>query len=193
MADSRPMGNDQTISVDARANAAYRSPGGDRGTGFRALSTIVLSLIIGLGLLIAFVSDTSTVDWSGPAAVTPNGAPLEISAEKAIFFEDGAEGTIIVRNADTDQVIGTLPFGEGGFVRQVMRGFVRARRLKDIGAEVPFILQSTADGLILIKDETLDRTVILNAFGVDNAAAFASLLANDAEKAAQTGTNGGNN
>ena len=71
----------------------------------------------------------------GPKAELPralDNAPVAESV--SLFFADGPNGTVIATNAATGQEITTLGIGEGGFVRQAMRGLARDRMLAvDLG------------------------------------------------------------
>lgn len=100
----------------------------------------------------------------------------ETLASRNLLFEDGDNGLVVIKDADTGITIEELHFGEGGFVRQVMRGFVRDRRRNGLGPDVPFQLSVTQNGIIAIYDPAMDRRLVLNAYGKDSAAAFAHLI-----------------
>jgi putative photosynthetic complex assembly protein len=72
---------------------------------------------------------------------------------------------------------GTAPsFGTNGFVRGVLRGLARERRLNDVGAQPPFQLTRWSDGRLSLDDPATGRRIDLVAFGPTNAGAFAQLL-----------------
>jgi putative photosynthetic complex assembly protein len=54
----------------------------------------------------------------------------------------------------------------------------RERRLRRLFADPPFVLSSHADGRLTLADPATGRSVNLEAFGPDNAGAFARLLGN---------------
>jgi putative photosynthetic complex assembly protein len=53
---------------------------------------------------------------------------------------------------------------------------VRDRKRRGLGPEVPFRLTAHADGRLTLVDPATGRLVALEAFGADNAGAFAKLL-----------------
>lgn len=97
-------------------------------------------------------------------------------ASQKLHFVDLEEGGISVINADNGHEITRLDTGEGGFMRSVMRGFVRERRAQGLGPEVPFELALFDDGLVSMIDPATTRRVELSAFGLDNVKAFTRLL-----------------
>jgi putative photosynthetic complex assembly protein len=92
-------------------------------------------------------------------------------------FEDRPDGSIAVRDAERGDVFSVVAPGTGGFVRATMRTFAQARKNDDLGAEVPFKLVRWRDGAITLNDPATGRSVELDAFGVDNAGAFAKMFA----------------
>ena len=92
-------------------------------------------------------------------------------------FEDRPDGSIAVRNADRGDVFAVIAPGTGGFVRATMRTFAQARKNDDLGAQIPFKLVRWRDGAITLEDTATNRSVELDAFGVDNAGAFAKMFA----------------
>jgi putative photosynthetic complex assembly protein len=96
--------------------------------------------------------------------------------ELNLFFADEANGTVLVRNADTGQLILTIRSGEDAFIRAVMRGFVRDRKARKIGSETPFKLSRFDNGRLIVSDPTIGKEINLNAFGPTNEAAFARLF-----------------
>jgi putative photosynthetic complex assembly protein len=94
-----------------------------------------------------------------------------------LHFVDLPDGMISVIDAAAGQEITRLHSGEDGFMRSVMRGMVRERKAKGIGAEIPFQLSVWEDGLVSLIDPATHRRVELSAFGPDNVAAFTRLLA----------------
>jgi len=63
-----------------------------------------------------------------------------------------------------------------GFVRGVLRGFARARKLRGLDRDAHFVLTRWADGRLSMHDPQTGHVVALEAFGPDNAAAFARLM-----------------
>ncbi|HLG81936.1 MAG TPA: photosynthetic complex assembly protein PuhC [Bradyrhizobium sp.] len=91
-------------------------------------------------------------------------------------FEDGEKGSVLVFDADDGRLVDTLAPGSNGFVRVVMRGLARERRLGDIGAQPPFRLTRYAGGQITLTDTSTGKQIDLGAFGSTNTEAFARLM-----------------
>ena len=105
--------------------------------------------------------------------MAPEGQPL---ASIDLFFEDRADGAVVVRDAATGRMVRELDPGTNGFIRATMRGLVRERRLGEIGAERPFRVTRWSDGRLTLVDMATGRVVDLPAFGQAQVEAFQSLL-----------------
>jgi putative photosynthetic complex assembly protein len=91
-------------------------------------------------------------------------------------FEDGEKGSVLVFDARDRQLVDTLAPGSNGFIRVVLRGLTRERRLGDIGAQPPFRLTRYAGGQITLTDISTGKQIDLGAFGSSNTEAFARLM-----------------
>ncbi|WP_411194510.1 photosynthetic complex assembly protein PuhC [Rhodopseudomonas sp. BAL398] len=91
-------------------------------------------------------------------------------------FEDDAAGNVLVFDARDHKLLHSLPPGESGFVRVVLRGMARERMLASIGSEPPFRLARYENGQLTLTDTANNRLIDLNAFGSSNLAAFAQLM-----------------
>jgi len=91
-------------------------------------------------------------------------------------FEDGRTGAVLVYDANDKQLVDTLAPGSNGFIRVVLRGLARERKLGDIGAQPPFRLTRFVNGQITLTDTSTNKQIDLVAFGSSNAEAFARLL-----------------
>jgi len=132
------------------------------------------ALIAG-GVLILFSLALATfgrVTGMGTTAVVTEGA--EVSRD--LRFLDGPKGGIIVEDAATGRTVAVLPSGTSGFVRVVMRGLARYRKVEGLGPEEPFRLTKWSSGHLSIEDRQTGHTVQLGAFGQPNRQAFARLL-----------------
>ena len=113
----------------------------------------------------------------GPKAELPHALDNAPVAESlSLHFADGPNGTVIATNASTGLEITTLGIGEGGFVRQAMRGLARDRMLRSISDKEPFVLTRLADGKLVLSDPQTERVITLDSFGRSNAASFAAFL-----------------
>jgi putative photosynthetic complex assembly protein len=107
-------------------------------------------------------------------------APVE---SRALRFEDRADGSVVVLVASDrdderarEREVERMAPGTNGFVRSVLRGLARERKLQGIGREPAFELTRWADGRLSLEDPETGRRIELDAFGPTNVAAFARLL-----------------
>lgn len=91
-------------------------------------------------------------------------------------FADAADGSVIVRRADSNEEVARFGPGEGGFVRGVMRGMFRTRMQERVPREAPFRLSRQLDGRFSLSDPSTGRVVELRSFGRTNYEVFAGLL-----------------
>jgi putative photosynthetic complex assembly protein len=91
-------------------------------------------------------------------------------------FADGHNGAVLVYDATDHRLIDTLAPGSNGFIRVVLRGLARERRLGDIGSQPPFRLTRYASGQITLTDTSTGKQIDLGAFGSSNTEAFARLM-----------------
>jgi putative photosynthetic complex assembly protein len=109
-----------------------------------------------------------------PALISrPNETPLR---ERLVRFEDGPDGSVVIRDAGNRAVLARFPMAEGGFVRGTLRALARERRQEEQGQEMPFRVSAWPDGQLTLDDVATGRRVDLTAFGATNAGIFARLL-----------------
>ena len=88
-----------------------------------ALAAVTASRITGVG----------DVRMTVPAAVE----------SRDLRFEDGKGGAVLVFDARDQKLVDELAPGSNGFIRVVLRGLARERKLGDIGQAPPFRLRTT--------------------------------------------------
>jgi putative photosynthetic complex assembly protein len=98
------------------------------------------------------------------------------AAERLVHFEDGADGSVVIRDAGNSAVLARFPVAEGGFVRGSIRALARERRQEGQGRETPFRLAAWSDGQLTLDDAATGRRIDLTAFGATNAGVFSRLL-----------------
>jgi putative photosynthetic complex assembly protein len=92
-------------------------------------------------------------------------------------FEDRADGALLVTDMAVDRLVFVFPPGSNtGFIRGVMRGLMRERRLHEVARSGPVTVTQWADGALTLEDQTTGRIIELGSFGQTNRAAFAQLL-----------------
>ncbi len=130
--------------------------------------------LIGAAALIALTIVASAVGRiTGVGTLASPSAALVESVE--LRFEDRADGAVVVR-AGAGATVTVLEPGSHGFVRGVLRGLARERRMSRIGPDEPFRLNRWADGRLSLDDPATGRHIDLGAFGPDNIAAFVRLM-----------------
>ncbi len=126
------------------------------------------------GLIVCSLALTALAQATGLGTVhTPEASPM---SSVQLQFDDREDGAVVVREATTGREIEVIDSGSGGFVRGVLRGMARERRLERLDTSLPFRLTRWSDGRLSIRDTATERTVELDAFGPTNAQAFAVLL-----------------
>ena len=102
---------------------------------------------------------------------------LPAAAEsRDLNFADGTGGSVLVYDSGTNQLIDTLAPGSNGFIRVVLRGLARERKLGDVGAAPPFRLTRYVNGQFTLTDTSSGKAIDLDAFGSANMQAFARLM-----------------
>lgn len=103
----------------------------------------------------------------------PMGAPVAI---RDITILRGDGDTVVVSDAASGQRIGTYLQDGGGFVYGSLRALERMRTVDAASMAAPYRLIKWESGAISLSDTTNGQRFYLEAFGKDNAAAFAALL-----------------
>ncbi len=128
-------------------------------------------IAIGALLLIA-LAGTAAVRLSGVSVREPDAMTV---ASRALRFDDGADGSIVITDATTGQPAARIT-GEQGFLRGTLRAVVRERKLRGLVSAVPLQLTSRADGRLTLTDPVTGSRIDLESFGPTNAAVFARWL-----------------
>ena len=141
-----------------------------------ALASAMALVLACLGL--ATASSLGFVDRLAVPEVTRAEANVGAVAERSLRFTDQADGTVLVSDADNGATVAVIDMEtqSGGFVRGVMRGMARERRMHSVGAEPPFALTLWEDGSLSLVDTATSRSIELGAFGPDNRTVFLEML-----------------
>ncbi len=127
------------------------------------------ALLIGLTFVVAALGRHQLRE----TATQPQAAPLE-SLE--LSFVDQPGGGLAVIERSTGRTATVLQPTTNGFVRGVLRGMFRERKLESMGRDAVFTLARHSDGHMSLEDQQTHRRIDLNAFGPDNTTAFAAIL-----------------
>lgn len=152
--------------MSAHAHDNVLPPGALRLAGALVAATLALVISVQAGLL----------DRAPTAAELRTEAGVQPLAERMLHFTDRADGAVVVSDARTGAEVAVIGREGGGFIRGVMRGLARERRMHHRGAVAPFRLTQWRDGALSLTDTATGRIIELGSFGPDNRAAFARLL-----------------
>ena len=131
--------------------------------------------MLGLGLIGFAVTATIFGMATGMGTVlNVYGQPAEI---RDIRIEGAHDTEITIFDANTGAAITTLAPEEGGFVRGSLRALSRMRLMDETPEGLPYRLIKWENGSVSLSDTATGERLYLNAFGPDNAAAYAKLLA----------------
>jgi putative photosynthetic complex assembly protein len=138
-------------------------------------------LILAGGIIAISLALTASVrlGWFEREAVPAEAraaAGITVSTERPIQFFDETDGTVRVEDGTTGEVLNRFGQGEGGFIRATVRNLVHQRRIRGIGAEVPFTLTRWTNDTLTLSDPTTGRSIEVSSFGPDNRAVYANML-----------------
>ncbi len=98
-------------------------------------------------------------------------------ASRNLRFTDRGDGAVLIVDSDKGDTASIIqPGQQTGFIRGVMRGLARERRMRGIGDQPPFNLSLWQDGELSLTDSATGRSIELTAFGSTNRASFLALL-----------------
>ncbi len=138
--------------------------------------TVPKFVLVGAGamIVISFVLALGARQAHLATPTPPLPPPLEVLE---VRFEDRPDGAIAMLDAASGKDLSVVPPRSNGFIRGVLRGMFRGRKLESLGREGAFRLSREADGRLALEDPQTGRRVDLDSFGPTNSAAFAQLLA----------------
>jgi putative photosynthetic complex assembly protein len=106
---------------------------------------------------------------------TPSGTPAAVR-DLVILQKDNGE--ISVSDAGSGELLASYSQTEGGFVRGSLRAFNRMRLVAGVPQNQTYRLIAWTGGAVSLSDTGTGERFYLDAFGRDNAAAFAEFLNN---------------
>lgn len=140
------------------------------------------TILLAASFMLFALAATAIVRLAGLApAASPVASRAEAGTEplrsRTLRFVDRADGAVVIRDVGQGATAAIIAPGEKtGFVRGVMRGLARERRMHGIGDGPPFTLTLWTNGHLSLTDTATGRSIELTAFGSANRAAFAALL-----------------
>jgi putative photosynthetic complex assembly protein len=134
--------------------------------------------LIGLTMAVVFGIRLGVLPGRPTAPEVRAEKQVAVVATRQFRFADRKDGALIATDARTNQVALILePGSNSGFIRGVMRGLMRERRLHEVPRDGAVTITQWADGALTLKDNETGRIIELGSFGDTNRAAFAQLLA----------------
>lgn len=140
------------------------------------------ALVMATSLVLFSLAVTATVRI---LHLPPSASPVLLRQQENIAparsrdlrFSDRPDGSVLIEDVGTGSTASVIqPGSNSGFIRGVMRGLARERRMHGVGEAPPFRLTLWHDGELSLTDSATGRTIELGAFGATNRAAFAALL-----------------
>lgn len=134
------------------------------------------------GALVAFALTTTAA--MRIAHVPPAASPaamreanhVDAVASRNLRFIDRADGAVVIEDVRGSTASVIEPGQQTGFIRGVMRGLARERRMRGLGNQPPFKLTLWRDGELSLTDSVTGRSIEMTAFGSSNRASFMALL-----------------
>ncbi len=131
--------------------------------------------LLGAAALVSFAILAATAGRHAGIGVTTREAMTAVES-RHLFFSDRADGAVTILEPGRTEPLVVLAPGSHGFVRGAMRGLARERKIRGIGAEVPFTLVHWKDGSLSLEDPETGHSIDLGAFGATNFELFPRLL-----------------
>jgi len=138
--------------------------------------------LVGVSLLMTGAVRAGLAPREAVPAIERSKSDVRALETRHLRFLDQTDGSVLVEDADNDSQVSKV-VGEangGGFIRGVMRGLARERKMRGIGPEPAFALTRWSDGGISLSDSATGREIELGSFGPDNRKAFARFLVGSA-------------
>jgi len=99
-----------------------------------------------------------------------------VVAQRSLMFVDDQDGSVVVNDAASGARVAKLPRESNAFIRTTMRGIAHAGSHEFPVPNHAVLLTLWNDGRLTLDDPLSGRRLDLEAFGRDNAGAYAGLL-----------------
>ncbi len=134
--------------------------------------------LVAVSLLMTAAVTTGLLDREAVPGVERAQAQVAAVETRVLTFADQPDGSVVVADAVSGEMVASFvdEAPGSGFIRGVLRGLARDRRMRGLDAAPPFVLTLWQDGAISLTDSATGREIDLGGFGPDNRAAFAGLL-----------------
>ncbi|KMO20289.1 photosynthetic complex assembly protein PuhC [Methylobacterium platani] len=133
------------------------------------------ALLRNAGLLVAFSLAAVAVGRFGGVGVTQM-PPAHAVQALDLTVADRPDGRVDLHEAGSGRLVAEVQPGQDGFLRATLRVMAQARLREGLPRDPPFRLTRWDNGTLTLDDVASGRRINLEAFGLDNAVAFARLL-----------------
>lgn len=140
------------------------------------LPLIMMGAVVGISLALTTAVSFGLFERQAIPSEIRAAAGVQETVSRPLRFFDEADGTVRVEDGASGEVLARFVPGTGGFVRSTARSLVHQRRIRKIGAAVPFELTEWDNGELTLSDPATGETVELASFGKDNRKVFADML-----------------
>ncbi len=155
-----------------------------RGETFPRGALLGGAAVVGFTLLLVFGTRAGVLPAKPTAPEARAQAQVAVVASRELRFSDRADGALLIFDAGSDKPATVLePGSNSGFIRGVMRGLMRERKLHEASRDATLTLTQWADGALTLRDEATGRVIELSSFGSGNRATFAGLLVGKVQRA----------
>ena len=115
--------------------------------------------LVAFSLVLTAAASFGFIDRAAVPQVEREKANVVAVASRELRFADREDGAVLISDVSSGDLIMVVEqeTQSGGFVRGVLRGLARERRMHGIGSEPPFTLTSYADGSISLTDGATAR------------------------------------
>ena len=129
-----------------------------------------------VGMLTLLLSVLLLIVWGkGPQVHQSSEQHGTIEFQRALHFQDGPEGEVLIRDAHSGALLDSMK-GEQGFLRQTLRAIARERIRRGIDQKEPVWLQRLDTRRLVLFDPQTQTRIDLMAFGPSNSDVFARWL-----------------
>ena len=108
--------------------------------------------------------------------------PAHVVATRSLRVDASDDGRVVLSDAQTGDVAGTIPAGGESFVRGILHGSAISRHQYGVDQLLPYRLTALSDGRLTLTDDFTHITIDLVSFGPTNARSFAVLLGAPAQE-----------
>ena len=129
-------------------------------------------VLVGLAMTVLAIGAARLSGYVPPATLPT----LAADETRFLKFEDAPQGSVIVRDAKTGEMLKSFGRGEGSFIRATLRALVHDRQKKNAELTKNFRLERHAGRQLFLVDEATGKALPLNAYGPTNTASFAAFL-----------------